>query len=1031
MGKRVKKGLAFFLSLALLIMCVPSGVFAVEAADNQNVITGASYEDSKVSVEVKDASINVKVPYSYTDKINAGYLTLRWDSGAKEQSMSWESGYDAVDVGESVNGTASYKVDGSNETYSSVYTVNVSRAEKVNASVSGTISKTVITGKTVNFTTSEFSGKYKRNDGNLLTAIKIEDRSSSNDGEFLISGSSYTLGEQIAYSDMGNISYSAASSGDKKYTVTYIESETDKAVGTVDLTITVNNPEIPTVDGGTLTQKETKAFPASQVNTKFKSATSSAGDFDKIEFTSLPSGSTGTMYKDYVSSSDKGTAVSTGTAYSLSDFLGSGMVFVPYSSYTGTAEIKYYVYDDSGEKYAGKVTFTVTSSDPADIKATITANETYSISRTDINSKVKAVSGGKDVEYIKFTTLPSSSKGYLYYDGSSKITSTSAEYYYSGTSSSKKYMNKLSFVPSGSTGTATIKYRAYTTDGNYYDGSIIITINEQTAELSTISYTVDQDRTLDFSVSDFKNVLSKKTSKSLNYVKFELPSSSRGVLYYDYTSSSNYDSKVSSSTKYYASGSGNLLSKVTFVPKSTYSGTFYIKYTAYNSSGTDYTGEIKITVKDSSSGLSGITYKTGKNEDVQFAVSDFTKALDSRSDKSLNYVYFELPSSSYGTLYYDYSSSQSSPAKVSSSTKYYRTGSGKNLIGKITFVPKTNYTGTVTIDYTAYDSDGEKFEGSVAVKVGVSDKLDNITYKVGNSKVLTLSSADINTEFKAADGGNFSYVKFTLPSSTYGYLYYDYKSASDTGSFVKSSEKFYRTGSGVNLLSKVSFEPNSGYYGTFDLKYTAYGSEGAEYEGVIRITVTDDGINTDSSAYFKDVKQDYSWAAGKIDYLYKKGIVKGTESTSSGMLYSPAANITRGDFILMLYRAFNLKAAVTDNFSDVPKDSYYYEAIGTAKALGIAQGAYGLFNPAESLSREDAMVLIDRAIKVTGRKTLPASSDVSRFGDRSKIASYAAGSVGTLVNAGVIKGYEDGNFAPKGLLTRAEMAVVLYNVEML
>ncbi|MDO4481940.1 MAG: S-layer homology domain-containing protein [Bacillota bacterium] len=1031
MGNRVKKGLAVFLSLTMLIMCIPAGVFAVEASDNQNVITGASYDDSKVNVKVEGTSINVEVPYSYTDKINAGYLTLRWDSGAKEHSMTWDPGYDAVDVGENTKGTAKYKVDGSDETYSTVYTVSVSRAQKINASVSGSISKSVISGKTVGFTASEFSGKYKRNDGNLLNAIKIEDKGSSNDGEFLVSGSSYTLGEPIAYSDMGNISYTAASSGDKKYTVTYIESETDRAVGTVELTITVNNPEIPTVDGGTLTQKETKAFPASQVNAKFKSATSSESDFDRIEFTSLPSSTAGIVYKGYVSSSDKGTAANTGTAYSLSDFLGNGMVFVPASSFTGTAEIKYNVYDDSGEKYAGKVTFTVISSNPADIKATITADETYSISRTDINSKVKAVSGGKDVDYIKFTSLPSSSKGYLYYDGSTKITSTSGEYYYSGTSSSKKYMSKLSFVPSGSTGTATVKYRAYVSGGDYYDGSIIITINEQTSDLSTISYTVDQDGTLDFLLNDFKNVLSKKTSKSLNYVKFELPSSSKGVLYYDYTSSSNYDSKVSSSTKYYASGSGNLLSKVTFVPKSTYSGTFYIKYTAYNSSGTDYSGEIKITVKDTSSDLSEITYQTGKNEDVKFYVSDFTKAIDSRSDNSLNYVYFELPSISYGTLYYDYSSSQSSPVKVGSSTRYYRTGSGKNLIGNITFVPKTDYTGTVTIDYTAYDSEGDKFEGNVVIKVGVSDKLENITYKVGNSKVLAMSSADINTKFRDADGGSFSYVKFTLPSSTYGYLYYDYKSAAETGSYVKSSEKYYRTGTGVSLLSKVSFEPNKNYSGTFDLKYTAYGSDGAEYEGVIRITVTDDGIYTDSSAYFKDVKQDYSWAAGKIDYLYKKGIVKGTDNDSSGMCYSPAANITRGDFILMLYRAFGLSATVTDNFQDVPKDSYYYQAIGVAKALGIAQGAYGMYNPTESLSREDAMVLIDRTIKVTGRKTLTYSSDVSMFGDRSQIASYASASVGTLVKAGVIKGYDDGNFAPKGLLTRAEMAVVLYNVEML
>ena len=910
MGKRVKKGLAVFLSLALLIMCVPAGVFAVEAANDQNVITGASYEGTAARVNGTD--ITVSIPYKSGDTtVNVDRINFTWASGVTANGIDWAEGYQAVQVGESIQGTVNYKVSGSDEKYTAGYTVYVERAEKVDAAASGSINKTLISGKSISFSTSDFESKYKKNDGDYLGAVKITENGSSESGEFKISEESYVLGDTINYSDLSSLSFTSSVSGDKKYTVTYYESGNDNPVGTVNLSITVNSPEIPTVDGGTLTQKETKAFPVDKVNTEFMSVSSSQNDFDKIVFTELPLSSKGILYTGYESASSKGTSASVGTECKMSDFLDDRVTFVPNASYTGSVTVKYSAYDRNGESYSGTVTFTVISSDPADIKATITANETYSISRTDINSKVKAVSGGKDVEYIKFTTLPSSSKGYLYYDGSSKITSTSAEYYYSGTSSSKKYMNKLSFVPSGSTGTATIKYRAYTTDEKYYDGSIIITINEQTSELSTISYTVDQDRTLDFSVSDFKNALSKKTSKSLNYVKFELPSTSKGV------------------------------------------------------------------------------------------------------------------------LYYDYSSSQSSPAKVSSSTKYYRTGSGKNLIGKITFVPKTNYTGTVTIDYTAYDSDGEKFEGSVAVKVGVSDKLDNITYKVGNSKVLTLSSADINTEFKDADGGNLSYVKFTLPSSTYGYLYYDYKSASDTGSFVKSSEKFYRTGSGVNLLSKVSFEPNSGYSGTFDLKYTAYGSDGAEYAGVIRITVTDDGINTDSSAYFKDVKQDYSWAAGKIDYLYKKGIVKGTESASSGMLYSPAANITRGDFILMLYRAFNLKAAVTDNFSDVPKDSYYYDAIGAAKALGIAQGAYGLFNPAESLSREDAMVLIDRAIKVTGRKTLPASSDVSRFGDRSKIASYATGSVGTLVKAGVIKGYDDGNFAPKGLLTRAEMAVVLYNVEML
>ena len=102
-------------------------------------------------------------------------------------------------------------------------------------------------------------------------------------------------------------------------------------------------------------------------------------------------------------------------------------------------------------------------------------------------------------------------------------------------------------------------------------------------------------------------------------------------------------------------------------------------------------------------------------------------------------------------------------------------------------------------------------------------------------------------------------------------------------------------------------------------------------------------------------------AASQIDYLYEKSIVSGMSSGN----YGPGLNISRGDFMLMLFRAFGLTSSGSnDNFPDVVKD-YYYDAIATAKSLGIAQGVNGKFNPDGTLTRQDAMVLIKRTLDKT------------------------------------------------------------------
>jgi hypothetical protein len=101
------------------------------------------------------------------------------------------------------------------------------------------------------------------------------------------------------------------------------------------------------------------------------------------------------------------------------------------------------------------------------------------------------------------------------------------------------------------------------------------------------------------------------------------------------------------------------------------------------------------------------------------------------------------------------------------------------------------------------------------------------------------------------------------------------------------------------------------------------------------------------------------WARESIEALAAKGIINGTGENT----YSPAARITRADYLVLLVRTLGLTADFSDNFDDVKPGAYYYEAVGIAKKLGIAAGSgNNRFNPLEAISRQDMMVLTARAL---------------------------------------------------------------------
>lgn len=183
-------------------------------------------------------------------------------------------------------------------------------------------------------------------------------------------------------------------------------------------------------------------------------------------------------------------------------------------------------------------------------------------------------------------------------------------------------------------------------------------------------------------------------------------------------------------------------------------------------------------------------------------------------------------------------------------------------------------------------------------------------------------------------------------------------------------------------------------------------------------------ISNSKSIYFSDVGVKYTWAIDPIDILYERGIVKGN---NLGM-FNPGYNTKRADFILMVVRALNLNADVKDNFLDVPKDSYYYDAIGVAKSLGIAKGVGDYFNPNDNITRQDMMVIMVRALEVSGMKIEKSGEEYLKvYNDAGLIKDYAREAVASLTKAELIQGSQ-GKVNPKKMATRAEIVVILHRV---
>ena len=379
----------------------------------------------------------------------------------------------------------------------------------------------------------------------------------------------------------------------------------------------------------------------------------------------------------------------------------------------------------------------------------------------------------------------------------------------------------------------------------------------------------------------------------------------------------------------------------------------------------------------------------------------------------MNYVRFTLPSSAYGTLYYNYRSSGSYDSKVTSGRNYYRLSSP--YLERLSFVPNSDYAGTFSLNFTGWSTGGRQFSGTVTITV-TQGQPGIITYTTSYQPVV-LRDEDFISACNQRGRGTLVSVQFTGADDIQGgHLYYHYGGIHSTSSQVRTNTTYYPSSS--PRMSELSFVPLVGFQGTVSLTYTAKDSKGGTYEGEVQIRV----VPNTASRYFIDMGG-FGWAAAAVDFLYESGVVIGADATR----YAPQAAITRGSFIVMLDRAFSFPSASGYHFSDVPDNAYYAQAIQRGYGLGVIQGyPDGGIHPDDPITREAAAVMLYRAMQVSGWSMgAPDESALYDYEDWKDISGYARNEMSVLVKNGLFSGNDQKKLQPGRTMTRAEMAAVL------
>jgi len=174
---------------------------------------------------------------------------------------------------------------------------------------------------------------------------------------------------------------------------------------------------------------------------------------------------------------------------------------------------------------------------------------------------------------------------------------------------------------------------------------------------------------------------------------------------------------------------------------------------------------------------------------------------------------------------------------------------------------------------------------------------------------------------------------------------------------------------------------------------------------------------------FTDVPRT-SWYYPEVYYAWSHELMSGMSDT----IFAPNSETTRAQFAQVLYRLAGTPSVDGQStpFTDLKAD-WYRDAITWAYNNGIAGGtSKTTFSPDQVITRQQMVAMIYHY-----KGDPKVSGDLSMFKDGNSISGYAKQAVIWAAENEVISGFEDGTFRPTGVATRAQLATILHQLDLM
>lgn len=144
--------------------------------------------------------------------------------------------------------------------------------------------------------------------------------------------------------------------------------------------------------------------------------------------------------------------------------------------------------------------------------------------------------------------------------------------------------------------------------------------------------------------------------------------------------------------------------------------------------------------------------------------------------------------------------------------------------------------------------------------------------------------------------------------------------------------------------------------------------------------------------------------------------------------FLPKKNIQRYEFIYMVNRAFGFKKTKKVNFVDVKKTDFYYNDVSITMGAGYLYTfkKNTVFGPKKYFYRWELPHILGKAMNM--KLSEKSSKTLMKYSDGKKVPKSARGSVSYFIEKGWMKPKSKKNFGTHDILTKEEMAYVLYQL---